>query len=291
MIYVVIPVYNRIAYTESCLQCLRRQTYPELLPIVVDDGSTDGTSELIAEKYPEVEVIRGRGDWYWTGSAYRGVERALALSRSDQDYILMLNDDLTFDSDLIERLVAFCEKHARSVVQALGSWSDQRNRIQYAGRRIHHWTAGHEATHRGEARDSFKPDYAVLSDVLTGRGVLFPIQVFKEVGNYDLRIIHRGDPEFTKRASKAGWSLWVYFGAVVYSYPVEGKGNINERANFKLKDIKEYFFGALSSAHLPTMWRNARTYTDSFFQAMIFFICHFIRMLFHFIVRLKLHGD
>ena len=208
-----------------------------------------------------------------------------------QQYIDSLEEQITEVKHHLANLIEFSIKHPKSIVQAAGSWSDNKDIVHYAGRIINWWTAKGTFIHDGEKLSDYPSDYKVRSDTLTGRGVLFPIQVFKEVGNYDLRIIHRGDPEFTKRASKAGWSLWVYFGAVVYSYPVEGKGNINERANFKLKDIKEYFFGALSSAHLPTMWRNARTYTNSFFQAVIFFICHFIRMLFHFIVRLKLHGD
>lgn len=289
MIYVVIPVFNRKHYTEACLECLAEQRGVELHVLVVDDGSSDGTSEMIQSRFPYVEIIRGSGDWYWTGSAYQGVERAMQLSESDDDFVLMLNDDLEFDPDLVCRMFDFSMHHPRTVVQAMGSWSDRKDTIQFAGRKINWWTAKGTFVHEGKKCDAFATDHVEPSDTLTGRGVLFPIRVFKEVGNYDRRIVHRGDPELTRRAAKAGWELLVYFGAVVYSYPVEGKGNINERAKFRMVDFREYFFGNLSSAHIPTMWRNARTYTHSGFQASVFFGCHMLRMLWHFAVRLRIY--
>ena len=67
MIFVVIPVFNRIDYTKSCLQYLEQQTFPDIQPIVVDDGSTDRTSEIIRAEFPSVKLVQGSGDWYWTG--------------------------------------------------------------------------------------------------------------------------------------------------------------------------------------------------------------------------------
>ena len=46
---VVIPVYNVKPYLERCVQSVLRQTYKELDIILVDDGSTDGSSELCDE--------------------------------------------------------------------------------------------------------------------------------------------------------------------------------------------------------------------------------------------------
>jgi len=285
MIYVIIPVFNRIEYTTTCLKLLKAQIFSDIQPIVVDDGSTDGTSEIIRAEFPSVKLVQGSGDWYWTGSVYQGVERALELSQSDEDYVLMLNDDLEFGSDLVQELVAFSRTKPRAIVQALGAWTDKRDIIQYAGMKINWWTAKGRFPYEGESRRNFSEDHIEYSDTLTGRGVLFPILVFREVGNYDRRIVHRGDPELTRRAAKAGWDLIVYFGAVVYSIPVKGEGNVNEREIYRLSDFREYFFGVLSSSHVPTLWRNSCAYTYSKFQGIVFFGCSLARHIWHFIKK------
>lgn len=62
--------------------------------IVVDDGSTDGTSEAIAEQFPEVELIRGDGSLWFTAGTNLAIRAAL---KHDPDYILGINDDSIFD--------------------------------------------------------------------------------------------------------------------------------------------------------------------------------------------------
>ena len=289
MIYTIIPVFNRGHHIKTCLTQLRSQicSIPQTV-IVVDDGSTDGTSEMIRDLFPETVLIEGQGDWYWTGSVYQGVERALALSESEDDYFFVLNDDLEFDVDLLQRLYDFIQKNPRSIVQALGSWTDHREIVHYAGVKINRWTARRTELCAGERIDSFPPEHVVKVDALTGRGVLFPCQVFKEVGNYDRRIVHRGDPELTQRALKAGWNLLVYFGAIVYSVPVVGNGNINERKTYRLSDMREYYLGVLSSAHIPTLWRNSCSYTYSRFQAVVFFSFHLAGMTWNYLKRLRI---
>ena len=55
-VFVIIPVFNRLALTETCVRCLSAQTYPALRIIVVDGGSTDGTPEQIRREYPHAGI-------------------------------------------------------------------------------------------------------------------------------------------------------------------------------------------------------------------------------------------
>lgn len=55
---VVVPTYNRAALLPRALDSIRRQTFRDLELLVVDDGSTDGTADLLRARYPEVQVIR-----------------------------------------------------------------------------------------------------------------------------------------------------------------------------------------------------------------------------------------
>ena len=59
MIYIVIPVFNRWKYTQACIESLNKQTYKDFKIVIVDDGSSDGTSENIYDLYPNVHVIKG----------------------------------------------------------------------------------------------------------------------------------------------------------------------------------------------------------------------------------------
>ena len=76
MLYLVIPVFNRLPFTRTCLQALRQQTHTGFKIIVVDDGSTDGTALVLAREFPEVEVLIGSGNLFWTAAVNLGIRQA-----------------------------------------------------------------------------------------------------------------------------------------------------------------------------------------------------------------------
>ena len=90
-VYVVIPVHNRRKMTLSCLA--RLQTTGVLAwakTIVVDDGSSDGTGAAVRESFPQVLVLDGDGNLWWTGGIVFGMKEAMRL---DAKVIMWLNDD------------------------------------------------------------------------------------------------------------------------------------------------------------------------------------------------------
>lgn len=72
-VFVVIPVHNRLSFTRACLESLREQSFRDFTIVVVDDGSTDGTYATLAEEYPEVTLLWGDGDLWWTGAMNRAL--------------------------------------------------------------------------------------------------------------------------------------------------------------------------------------------------------------------------
>jgi glycosyltransferase involved in cell wall biosynthesis len=57
----VVSGHNRRALTERFLSCVSKQTFRDLETIVVDDGFTDGTAELITERFNDVQLLRADG--------------------------------------------------------------------------------------------------------------------------------------------------------------------------------------------------------------------------------------
>jgi GT2 family glycosyltransferase len=86
--------FNRKEKTKRCLENLFDQMLPEnteLQVFLCDDGSSDGTSEMLQDNFPQVTVEKGNGNLYWN----RGMNLAWAKAkRSDQfDFFIWLNDD------------------------------------------------------------------------------------------------------------------------------------------------------------------------------------------------------
>jgi GT2 family glycosyltransferase len=108
-VFIVLPVHNRREVTRKFVECLKRQTYAPYHLILVDDGSSDGTSDMVVAQINPVTVIRGTGDWWWAGCLQRGFDRLREKAPKDTDIVLLANDDTTFESDYIERAVRFLD--------------------------------------------------------------------------------------------------------------------------------------------------------------------------------------
>ena len=70
---IVIPNYNGIKYVETCLDALKEQTMKDVEILVIDNGSTDGSLELIQEKYPEVSVVPMGTNTGFCGAVNEGI--------------------------------------------------------------------------------------------------------------------------------------------------------------------------------------------------------------------------
>jgi len=116
-VHVLLPVHNRRAITEEFIKCLRQQTYEPVQLVLIDDGSTDGTSEMVSGYLPGATVLKGDGSWWWGGSLQRGME-FLRKTAGRDDIVLIINDDTRFEADFIEKGVAALLARPRSILLA-----------------------------------------------------------------------------------------------------------------------------------------------------------------------------
>lgn len=102
-VWIIIPVHNRRETTRACLVNLGKLGLPaDFLICVVDDGCTDGTTEMLAKEFPHVHSVMGNGNLYWGGGIALGMEHARAASA---EIHLWLNDDCYPEKGSLEKLV------------------------------------------------------------------------------------------------------------------------------------------------------------------------------------------
>ena len=120
MIDIIIPNYNGAAHLPTCLEALRRQTRQDFCVVVVDDGSTDESRDLLARFYPEVQVIALPQN--------RGLAAAVnaAFHATGGEYVVLLNNDTFCRPDFLEHVAAAFDDERVGAVAPLTVRSDGR---------------------------------------------------------------------------------------------------------------------------------------------------------------------
>ncbi|MGA0555276.1 glycosyltransferase family 2 protein [Larkinella sp. VNQ87] len=220
-IAVVIPTYNRKNLLQLLLDQLGRQeTGPFSLEIVVIvDGSTDGTLDLLCERYPTVHVVVGSGNWWFTKSVNEGIR--YVRHHLTSSHILIMNDDSYVDPDYLRKLVAAHQRGGEGGI--LGSLSvtyEQPARITFGGtRQTIRWSM--QTINYLEPFEPYEPGrYSGLhpTECLNGRGTLVPVPVFDRIGLLDERRFpqYGSDDDLALTAKAAGVPVLISWDAVVY---------------------------------------------------------------------------
>jgi GT2 family glycosyltransferase len=102
---VVIPAYNGLAYLQANLPAVLALNTNEV--IVVDDASTDGTSEFIRQTYPHIHLITNASNQRFPKSVNIGFAATTA------DVVFLINQDVQPDRDLVRRTLPYFKKRSR----------------------------------------------------------------------------------------------------------------------------------------------------------------------------------
>ena len=101
---VVIPNYNGIKYIEACLESLFAGTTTDFEVIMVDNASTDGSLELVKEKFPQVSLIENQENTGFDKAVNQGI---LA---SKTPYVILLNNDTKVELAFVHELEKMMEQ-------------------------------------------------------------------------------------------------------------------------------------------------------------------------------------
>lgn len=98
----ILTCFNRRVKTQKCLESLF-QILPDCDVFITDDGSTDGTSDMIHQCFPKVHVIPGTGKLFWSRGMFTAWKEAV---KGNYNYYLWLNDDIELYPDFFAELMA-----------------------------------------------------------------------------------------------------------------------------------------------------------------------------------------
>jgi GT2 family glycosyltransferase len=170
---------------------------------LVDDASTDGTAKAVAERFPEVRLLRGNGSLWWGGSMRMAFAAAM---EEDFDAYIWWNDDTELVDDTLDRLVACAKEVDAKLGPAIIAGSTSH---PDTGKRTY---GGYYKRQAGFRVDFVAvephPDKPVRVDTMNGNIALIPSVIAKKVGNIDRRFRHLlADFDYGQRAAKAGFPI------------------------------------------------------------------------------------
>jgi len=103
LVTIIIPNLNGEKYLKTCLNSIRQQQFQNFAVTVVDNGSEDGSADLIESHYPEVRFIRFTYNKGFSTAINCGIKQA------NSKYICLLNNDIELDQNFLKEMVAVLE--------------------------------------------------------------------------------------------------------------------------------------------------------------------------------------
>ncbi|MFD4705097.1 glycosyltransferase family 2 protein [Gottfriedia sp. NPDC058432] len=206
-VIILIPIYNGVNETIRCLNSVFKSTYTNVDVVIIDDGSTDNSQEIIHQRFKMVKFIEGDGNLWWSGGMNEGIRYVLENYNKD-DIVILLNNDNIIKPDMIENLMKSVKKHPNSVICSKVFIDGVDNQILFAG--------GYASI--GRAGLYIKGYYEMDNDAFNkvaevnwcgGMGVAIPINIIKNVGLFDNKNFPQyfGDADYMYRVRKKGYKI------------------------------------------------------------------------------------
>jgi GT2 family glycosyltransferase len=197
---VIIAVWNGMEYLPDCLDAVMLQSYSDFEVVVVDDASTDGSANYVAQHYPSVRLLRNEHNSGYSRTCNRGLDIA------DGDILVLLNQDTKACPGWLEALVEAI-KSDRTVGIVGGKCLYPEGTIQHAGGYLDAQGGGHHYGYGGEDQGQCEQRRKV--EFVTGANLAISRSALEAVGRLDEKFspAYFEDVDWCMRAWDAGFQV------------------------------------------------------------------------------------
>lgn len=251
---VVIVNWNSREDLEGCLLSLREQTHRDLEVIVVDNGSKDGSAEMVRESFPEVVLLAENENLGFAEGCNRGIEK------STGEWVAMLNNDTVADPNWAGALVEAAERCPPrcGMLQSLMLYRHRDGRVN---------STGIELTRSGGGRDRDegkpKPSSDAIEEIFcpTAGAAAYRRSMLEEIrlptGYFDRdHFMYFEDMDLGWRARLAGWSA-LYVPQSIVHHTWHGSSKRHGRAWLVVISRTNRIRTLLKNASLPFLLRTS----------------------------------
>ncbi len=201
LVYIIVLNWNNPDDTIECLASLELLHTENIVIVVVDNGSTDGSIRLIKTEFPEVMLIETKQNLGFAGGMNVGVCHAL---EQNAEFVLLLNNDTVAHANMLNHMLEHADDDIGLIAPVI-FYFDEPSRVWSSGGGFNEWTL--EMT-GGHGRNQFLPDSAIERGFLSGCAWLISRNTFENVGLLDERFfMYYEDLDFCLRVREAGYRL------------------------------------------------------------------------------------
>lgn len=274
-VFIILLNWNNRKDTMNCIDSINRLDYPNFKVVVVDNGSIDGSPEIIKKKFPMVHLIRNKENLGFSIGNNVGIRYAL---RRDAKYVFVLNNDTILDKNCLRELVKVAESDLKIgiVGPKIYIFDGSQNRIWFAGGKTNWWKG--EAKHIGfNEEDEGQYDVVKEVDFITGCALLIKRKVIKEIGLFDpfYSPIYFEDADWCSRARRDGYKI-VYV----------PKAKLWHKKDISIRKHSHGVVYLVTRNRLLFMRKNAEKIHLPMFL-IYFFIRFFVLKIIYFLITLK----
>ncbi|PWT26249.1 glycosyltransferase family 2 protein [Butyrivibrio fibrisolvens] len=231
LVSVVIPTWNRYEMVKSCIESVLRSDYKNIEIIIIDNASTDGTSDLLNRDFsdePRVKIWRLNKNLMAAGGRNAG------LSHANGELILILDNDNIIHNDMISKLVEAMEKKEDASFMGALTINVKSNTIWVLrGAYQNFWTSRSYAYGDGlpaDDIDSFEEYYQTMG---APNAFMIRRNVIDVIGGFDEEFYAMYEEiDFAYRMQKAGMKAYLCTGARTDHY-----GYVADNQSAKLRQL------------------------------------------------------
>jgi hypothetical protein len=206
---VIIVNTNELHHLKRCLPSVFRQRYPDYEVLVVDNASTDGSIEYVAQEFPQAKIIRNGANLGYAGANNEGFKHASG------DYIAILNPDTQVEPNWLRELVVALQADPQAgLATPKILMMDDPTRLNTCGNEI---TFTGLTFCRGLDQPAEKYNQLEIVSAVSGAAFIIKRSVLEQIGGFDESFfIYYEDTDLSLRAMLAGYTCLYVPSSVVY---------------------------------------------------------------------------